>query len=642
MWGAPLVSAQQSGDPEVERIAGPTRAATAAQLSQRTFDPGVPVAYLVNGRALIDGLAAGPAAGTDGGPVLYAGRDSLPQATAQELERLRPQRVVLVGSTRVLSDGLRDTVGELVGVAVERTGGPDRFATAAVVARDAFDSRAPVVYLANGSALADGLAGSVAAGRRGGPLLLVRRSGLPGATVEALRALRPREVVVVGDDRVVSGPVVDEVARLTGTTVLRLGGPDRYATAARIAADTTAPGAAVAFVANGRGFADGVAAVAAAVQRDAPLLLTRPVCLPGEVADTLATLRPARVAVLGSERVTSEFVGRLVPCGRETRVIAEGLQAPWDVTFTPDGRTFVAERDSGRLLERLPDGRVEQVQRFPVDPTGEGGLLGLATSPSYDDDGLLYAYYSTAADNRIVRFVPGTSAQPVITGLPHGRIHNGGRIAFGPDDKLYAAVGDVGQAGRAQDRSDPAGSLLRLNPDGSVPADNPFPDNPVYAYGMRNPQGFDWDDDRRLFEAEFGPDRDDEINRIVPGGNYGWPLVTGRAGRPGLRDPLVVRQPSSASWSGLEVLTDGAVPAWEGDLFVAALRGRRLYRVDLDDGRVAGVQELLRGEYGRLRHVEQAPDGSLWVLTSNRDGRGRPSAGDDRIIRIGPPMPDAG
>ena len=137
--------------------------------------------------------------------MLYGGRDSLPQATARELERLRPQRVVLVGSTRVLSDGLRDTVRELVGVAVERTGGPDRFATAAVVARDAFDSRAPAVYLANGSALADGLAGSVAAGRRGGPLLLVRRSGLPEVTVEALRACGPREVVVVGDDRVVSG-----------------------------------------------------------------------------------------------------------------------------------------------------------------------------------------------------------------------------------------------------------------------------------------------------------------------------------------------------------------------------------------------------------------------------------------------------
>ena len=632
---APPVSAQEAG-PSIERIAGAGRAATAARLSAATFEPGVAVAYLSNGRALIDGLAAGPAAGTAGGPVLYAERDRLPDATEQELRRLRPERVVLVGSEQVLSADLEEAVAGVTGGALTRAGGPNRFATAAEVARGAFGD-APVVYLANGSALADGLVGSTAAGRSGGPLLLTARSSLPQPTREALAALQPQEVVVVGDERVVSGGVAQAASDAAGAALRRLAGPDRFATAASVATGTSSTGAGTAYLANGLGFADGVAAVASAVHRDAPLLLTRPVCLPAPVSRALDELAPQRVVVLGGETVTSEFVGRLVRCGRETRVIAEGLAAPWDVAFTPDGRAYIAERDTGRLLVRETDGAVREVQRFPVDPTGEGGLLGLAVSPDFERDGLLYAYYSTARDNRIVRFVPGTPAAPIRTGLPHGTIHNGGRLGFGPDGKLYASVGDIGQARRAQDRTDPAGSLLRLNPDGSVPDDNPFPGSPVYAYGMRNPQGFDWDDDKRLWEAEFGPDRDDEVNRVVPAGNYGWPLVTGRSGRSGLHDPVVVRQPPSASWSGLEVLTDGAIPEWEGDLFVAALRGQRLYRMDLDGGRVVGVEELLRGTYGRLRHVEQAPDGSLWILTSNRDRYGSPRAGDDRIIRIGPP-----
>jgi glucose/arabinose dehydrogenase len=327
------------------------------------------------------------------------------------------------------------------------------------------------------------------------------------------------------------------------------------------------------------------------------------------------------------------------PVQVETSVVATGLEAPWDLVFTPEGEALVTERDSGRLLSVGASGNVEELQTLPAGGVGEGGLLGLALSPDYERDGLIYAYYSTDTDNRVVRFREGEEPEPVLTGIPVNSFHNGGRIAFGPDGNLYVGTGDAGDRPSSQDTDSLAGKILRLTPEGGVPGDNPFPNNPLYSYGHRNVQGLAWDENGQLYASEFGQDTYDEVNRIVPGGNYGWPEVEGEGGEgSGYVDPVATFFPTSeASPSGVEILEGGAIPQWEGDFFMAALRGQRLYRIDLDEsGAVVGQEELLQGEAGRLRHVVQAPDGSLWVLTSNRDGRGNPVPNDDRIIRLGP------
>lgn len=321
----------------------------------------------------------------------------------------------------------------------------------------------------------------------------------------------------------------------------------------------------------------------------------------------------------------------------EVGALASGLEAPWDVAFLPGGDALVTERDSGRLLRVSRKGEVEEVQTLPEEGTGEGGLLGVAVSPDYGEDGYVYAYYSTAEDNRVVRFRLGEEPEPVLTGIPVGSIHNGGRIAFGPDGMLYVGTGETGDTSLAQDRGSLGGKILRITPDGGIPGDNPFPDSPVYSYGHRNVQGLAWDARGRLYATEFGQNRWDEVNLIEPGANYGWPEVEGEGGEPEFADPVAVFSTEEASPSGAEIPLDGAIPAWEGDFFMAALRGERLWRLELaGDGSVTGRESLLRGEFGRLRHVAQAPDGSLWVLTSNRDGRGDPAPEDDRILRLAP------
>ena len=315
--------------------------------------------------------------------------------------------------------------------------------------------------------------------------------------------------------------------------------------------------------------------------------------------------------------------------------VASGLEAPWDIAFA-DGRTFLTQRDSGAILELADDGSTEEIARLDVQAGGEGGLLGLTADPAAQGVGF-YAYLTTSEDNRVVRFQPGEEPTPVLTGIPRARNHNGGRIAFGPDDLLYVATGDAGEPDLAQDPASLAGKILRLTPEGEVPDDNPTPGSPVYSLGHRNPQGLAWTADGTLYASEFGPDRDDEVNRIEPGANYGWPEVTGQAGGGGFIDPVFVQQPPEASWSGLAVLQGGGIPQWEGDLLLASLRGQRLWRLTLDDdGAVASTEALLVGELGRLRQVVQGPDGAVWLLTSNRDGRGNPASDDDRVLRLGP------
>jgi glucose/arabinose dehydrogenase len=325
------------------------------------------------------------------------------------------------------------------------------------------------------------------------------------------------------------------------------------------------------------------------------------------------------------------------PVQVETSVVATGLEAPWGLVFTPNGEALVTERDSSRLLSVDSSGNVEEIQRLPENGTGEGGLLGLALSPNYESDGYVYVYYTTDEDNRVARMREGEDPEPVLTGIPVLTYHNGGRIAFGPDGYLYVGTGDAGDTSNSQNLNSLGGKILRITPDGDVPSDNPFPGSPVYSYGHRNVQGLAWDANGRLYASEFGQNRYDEANIIEPGGNYGWPEVEGEGGDPNYIGPISTWTTDEASPSGVEILKGGAIPQWEGDFFMAALRGQRLYRLDLDEsGAVVGQEELLQGEAGRLRHVAQAPDGSLWILTSNRDGRGNPVPDDDRILRLGP------
>lgn len=325
------------------------------------------------------------------------------------------------------------------------------------------------------------------------------------------------------------------------------------------------------------------------------------------------------------------------PVQVKTSVIATGLQIPWSLAFLPDGRALVTERALGRLLAVTPSGQKEVVQQLPSHSIGEGGLLGIALSPNYASDGWIYTYYSTATDNRIARFHLKGAPTPILIGIPVSTNHNGGRIAFGPDGMLYAGTGDATTRGNSQNLQSLAGKILRMKPDGGIPADNPFPNSRVYSYGHRNVQGLAWDARGQLYASEFGQDTKDEVNRIKPGGNYGWPNVEGMGNDARFINPITTWPTSQASPSGAAFLNKGAIPQWDGSLFVAALRGQRLWHLTLnDDGSVQKQEALLLNQFGRLRYVTQAPDGSLWILTSNRDGRGNPVSTDDRIIRLGP------
>nr|WP_323373539.1 PQQ-dependent sugar dehydrogenase [Plantactinospora alkalitolerans] len=301
------------------------------------------------------------------------------------------------------------------------------------------------------------------------------------------------------------------------------------------------------------------------------------------------------------------------------------LAAPWGLAFLPDGSALVTERDTRRIL-RVSGTTAREVARIDeAAPAGEGGLLGIAVSPDYAQDRWVYVYYTAAEDNRIARLRLGERPEPLLTGIPRGsRTHNGGRLAFGPDGMLYAGTGDAGQRDASQDRDSLAGKILRMTRDGRPAPGNPF-GSLVYSYGHRNVQGLGWDAAGTMYASEFGQNHYDELNRISAGGNYGWPEVEGDSDDSRYVAPIATWGTDEASPSGIAVVGDR--------VWLACLRGQRLYRIG------AGGQDpeaLLTDEYGRLRHVAAAPDGSLWVLTSNRDGRGSPNDGDDRILRLVP------
>jgi glucose/arabinose dehydrogenase len=311
-------------------------------------------------------------------------------------------------------------------------------------------------------------------------------------------------------------------------------------------------------------------------------------------------------------------------------VAASGLDAPWGLAFLPDGSALVSERDSGRILQVTAGRPATEVTVIEgVSHVAESGLLGLAVSPNYASDGFVYAYFTTSDDNRIVRF---TLADPdnlevLVDGIDKAQFHNGGRLAFGPDGMLYATTGDATKRSNAQDPDSLNGKILRMTPDGAPPPDNPDPTSLVWSLGHRNVQGLAWDSSGRLFAPEFGQDTFDEVNLIEPGANYGWPEVAGTGGAPAYVDPLI-------TWTTDESSPSGA--AISGDvLYVAALRGEGLWRIPIT-GDGLGEPEVALDGAGRIRTVAVAPDGALWVMTSNTDGRGDPGDDDDQILRFAP------
>jgi glucose/arabinose dehydrogenase len=366
--------------------------------------------------------------------------------------------------------------------------------------------------------------------------------------------------------------------------------------------------------------------------------------------DDGATMEASRTAAAPSVvRAAAPTVGRGLARARggpRVGVIARGLEVPWDVAFLPSGAALVTERP-GRVRLVAADGRLRArpLARVPVAAVGEGGLLGVAVDPDFAAGRrFVYLYATVGGEVQVQRWTLRAGrmrrAAAVLDGIRAGSVHDSGRLRFGPDRHLYVTTGDAGTGSLAQDRASRNGKVLRLRPAqyrGGRPA---RPE--VYALGLRNPQGLDWQPrTNRLLVTDHGPSGfdgpsgDDEVNAVRRGANLGWPLARGAA-HAGFAAPLRV-YPQTIAPSGLAFVRRGG-SSWSGDVLVAALKGRALRRLRLRGGRVTGEETLLAGAYGRLRAVVEAPDGAIWVTTSNRDGYGSPvSASDDRIIRVVPP-----
>ncbi|WP_104045957.1 PQQ-dependent sugar dehydrogenase [Arthrobacter sp. ZGTC412] len=349
---------------------------------------------------------------------------------------------------------------------------------------------------------------------------------------------------------------------------------------------------------------------------------------PVPVPSAPATSAPVTSAPASSRPAGSPTRTAAAAIAGTPQAITTGLQAPWSVVFR-NGTPLVSERNSARILELSADGSARPIGTVEgVADRGEAGLLGLAVGSGGD----LYVYSTAADGNRVQRFTvtgaPGSLSlgQPdtLLSGIPAAGNHDGGRIAFGPDGMLYVTTGDAGQRDSAQDRNSLAGKILRMAPDGGVPDDNPFPGSLTYSYGHRNPQGLAWTDDGTLFATEFGQNTWDELNIITPGANYGWPTVEGIAGREGFVDPVQQWQPGGASPSGMAHAG--------GTLFIANLRGQVLRSVPVSDP--SNSTDHYSREFGRIRDVALSPDGQLWFLTNNTDGRGDPKPGDDQILAV--------
>ncbi len=352
-------------------------------------------------------------------------------------------------------------------------------------------------------------------------------------------------------------------------------------------------------------------------------------CSPLSGAPTPSASPPGVAGSPATDPPNDRIVSLAPSGGVET--LASTMTTPWSVIPLPTGSMLISERDTGRVLELTADGDTRVVGVVPgVVPGGEGGLLGLAAR----DVGTpyLYAYFTAATDNRIVRIEvtgsPGSyelgDLEVLLTGIPKARTHNGGRLAFGPDGMLYATAGDARLEADAQNVNSLAGKILRMTPEGQVPADNPFAGSYVYSYGHRNPQGLAFDSTGQLWASELGQNTWDELNRIEAGANYGWPIIEGVGGADAYIDPVQQWPTSEASPSGLGIVGD--------TLFMAALRGERLWAIDVAEPGVSTAYFV--GEFGRLRDAVAGIDGTLLLLTSNTGGRGAASPTDDRLLQV--------
>jgi Raf kinase inhibitor-like YbhB/YbcL family protein len=343
--------------------------------------------------------------------------------------------------------------------------------------------------------------------------------------------------------------------------------------------------------------------------------------------DAKGNRSPASNAATG--RTTGTDPGGVPEPGQVTDII-RGVDVPWGMGFLPDGSALVTERNSFNVFRLTESGQRTNVGKVTeaVGTNGEGGLMGLEISPNFATDNYVYIMHTAGNGNRIVRAkFENNQIGPreiLLQGIPKSRFHNGGRLRFGPDGKLWATTGDAQNGDNAQNLNNNAGKILRINPDGSIPADNPFAGKAIWSYGHRNVQGLDFDSRNRPWASEFGQSSQDEINLIVKGGNYGWPDCEGNGGSCGnaLR-PKWVKSTGQASPSGLTIIND--------HVFVATTVGQRVYRLKINGDSLGGERAYFQGQFGRLRTVEVDHQGDIW-LTSTLDKDG--TANNDRIVHV--------
>lgn len=350
--------------------------------------------------------------------------------------------------------------------------------------------------------------------------------------------------------------------------------------------------------------------------------------MPNEIPDQVAD---EKLLMISKDKVVTEI---------SPQIVAQDLEIPWDIAFLPDGRLLVSER-IGRLSILTLSGAKKIIHEQAVRETGEGGLLGIVLHPNFVTNHYVYLYFTSAikdqeTKNRVERYqLIGdklTDRLVLVDDIPGAIYHDGGRMAFGPDGFLYITTGDATRPTIAQDKNSLGGKILRLNDDGSIPVANPFA-SPVYSLGHRNPQGLTWDKEGRLWSTEHGrsglKSGLDEINLIKLGGNYGWPDSEGDKVEIGTEAPIL-HSGADVTWAPASVVF------LDASLFFGALAGEALYEARLSNGEIVELKRHLYQQYGRIRTVKVGPDGWLYLLTSNRDGRGRVQVGDDKIIRLNP------
>jgi putative cell wall-binding protein len=539
----------------VQRLAGSDRYATAAAVSAATFPSGVPLAIVASGESFADALAAGPAAGKQG-PVLLTRLDALPAATASELDRLNPLRIIVAGGPNAVAPAVVDALRRYTSGAVTRIAGQDRIATAAALSAATFAPGVPIAFVATASTFPDALAAGAAGAALNGPVLLTNRDALPPPTAAELDRLNPGQVIVLGGFDVVT-PEVEEAAGAFSTGAHgRAAGNDRFGTAEAVAGFLSPPHG-VAFVASGRTFADALTAAPAAGRATAPVLLAEPDCVHDDTREVIDRFATERLVVLGGPQALSTSVETLAPCPNlaEARVVlteVARLSQPVALAVRPnDGGMYVAEK--GGRVQRVAGGATSLVLDITtqVSTGGEQGLLGLTFSP---DGARLYVNFTnTAGDTRVVSYAmaanvatAGSARQILAVEQPFSN-HNGGQVTFGPDGMLYVGLGDGGSARDPQNNGQRLdtllGKLLRIDPTASgtppyaIPSGNPFASTAgarpeIWAWGLRNPWRFSFDRlTGDLWIGDVGQSAREEIDfraaGTAAGANFGWARMEG-------------------------------------------------------------------------------------------------------------------